>query len=124
MEVDRLLEVTSLELIRLGSHQSVCDVIERAWYPSFCSVRLVVSVGTFTLSICHSEVEISTPKVTLHLRAFYSSRSLMHLSRLSTRELVRKEGSSKPIELPLDPPLARHPYPLNLGAVNIGHRAV
>ena len=45
------------------------------------SVRLVVFVGTFTLSICHSEVEISTSKVTLHLRAFYSSQSLMHLSR-------------------------------------------
>ena len=70
MEVDRLLEVTSLEHIRLGSHQSLYDVIERAWSPSLCSVMLVVSVGTFTLSICHSEVEISTPEVTLHLHAF------------------------------------------------------
>ena len=39
MKVDRLLEGTSLEHIRLGSHQSVCDVIERAWSPSLCSVR-------------------------------------------------------------------------------------
>ena len=39
---------------------------------------VVVFVSTFTL--CHSEMEISTSKVTLHLRTFYSSQSLMPLS--------------------------------------------
>ena len=63
MEVDRLLEgyLTSC----LGSHRSG------------------QSKASGISILCHSEVEISTSKVILHLHAFYSSQSLMHLSGLN-----------------------------------------